>query len=417
MRAGSAPATAGWQDGSRKSAPSSGRGCQSQDRRTSDLRSERTCPDASPSLPQQPCRLRVAGTWLTRADRQREQQRCVEPVVQARLDIASLPQRTAGTGTEREHAARACDTWASTGPDSTISSDLQSTARTLVASLAELEVVATACPAVAQPDEKKGVFSWAGSFAPNPQEAQGGRAITQTQTVTASPEITTSAQTDVDEPVRYDVAEARNPEDTVGWSPPPSSTRRAATSTSPTRSRRRAVRPRLRPGLRHAPRAALEDAEVRADPREIASFSRLIEFDKRGTGMSDPVSGAPTLETRMDDVRAVMDAVGSSRAAYLGFPRGRHEHTVRRDLPGAHCGARRPQRLSAHGCGLPITHGADGRGVRARGRARAPDLRPTRAGARGGAAARAVRGREAERVPPDASGSGRAPACSRRCTG
>ena len=56
--------------------------------------------------------------------------------------------------------------------------------------------------------------------------------------------------------------------------------------------------------------------------REMASFSRLIKFDKRGTGMSDPVSGAPTLETRMDDVRAVMDAVGSRRAALFGLSEG-----------------------------------------------------------------------------------------------
>jgi len=55
---------------------------------------------------------------------------------------------------------------------------------------------------------------------------------------------------------------------------------------------------------------------------EMASFSRLIKFDKRGTGMSDPVSGAPTLETRMDDVRAVMDAVGSRRAALFGLSEG-----------------------------------------------------------------------------------------------
>jgi len=55
---------------------------------------------------------------------------------------------------------------------------------------------------------------------------------------------------------------------------------------------------------------------------EMASFSRLIKFDKRGTGMSDPVSGAPTLETGMDDVRAVMDAVGSSRAALFGLSEG-----------------------------------------------------------------------------------------------
>ncbi|CAN5271090.1 adenylate/guanylate cyclase domain-containing protein [soil metagenome] len=56
--------------------------------------------------------------------------------------------------------------------------------------------------------------------------------------------------------------------------------------------------------------------------RQLASFSRLIRFDKRGQGMSDPVSGAATLETRMDDVRAVMDAVGSERAALLGFSEG-----------------------------------------------------------------------------------------------
>jgi hypothetical protein len=41
------------------------------------------------------------------------------------------------------------------------------------------------------------------------------------------------------------------------------------------------------------------------------SFARLIRFDKRGTGLSDRVSGSPTLEERMDDVRAVMDAAGS----------------------------------------------------------------------------------------------------------
>ena len=56
--------------------------------------------------------------------------------------------------------------------------------------------------------------------------------------------------------------------------------------------------------------------------RDLGSFSRVIKFDKRGTGMSDPVSGAPTLETRMDDVRAVMDAVGSRRAALFGLSEG-----------------------------------------------------------------------------------------------
>ncbi|HEY8446046.1 MAG TPA: alpha/beta fold hydrolase [Thermomicrobiales bacterium] len=54
----------------------------------------------------------------------------------------------------------------------------------------------------------------------------------------------------------------------------------------------------------------------------LASFSRLILFDKRGTGLSDRAVGLPTLEERMDDVRAVMDAVGSERAALLGISEG-----------------------------------------------------------------------------------------------
>jgi pimeloyl-ACP methyl ester carboxylesterase len=56
--------------------------------------------------------------------------------------------------------------------------------------------------------------------------------------------------------------------------------------------------------------------------RALSSFCRLIRFDKRGTGMSDRVAGAPTLETRMDDARAVMDAAGSSRAAFFGSSEG-----------------------------------------------------------------------------------------------
>ncbi len=54
----------------------------------------------------------------------------------------------------------------------------------------------------------------------------------------------------------------------------------------------------------------------------ISSFSRLIIFDKRGTGLSDPVSEVPTLELRIDDVRAVMDAAGSERAALFGISEG-----------------------------------------------------------------------------------------------
>lgn len=56
----------------------------------------------------------------------------------------------------------------------------------------------------------------------------------------------------------------------------------------------------------------------------LASFSRLILFDKRGTGLSDrvPIDRLPTLEQRMDDVRAVMDAAGSERAALFGVSEG-----------------------------------------------------------------------------------------------
>lgn len=54
----------------------------------------------------------------------------------------------------------------------------------------------------------------------------------------------------------------------------------------------------------------------------LASFSRLIRFDKRGTGLSDRPAGLPDLETRMDDVRAVIDAVGSGRAALFGYSEG-----------------------------------------------------------------------------------------------
>ena len=60
------------------------------------------------------------------------------------------------------------------------------------------------------------------------------------------------------------------------------------------------------------------------DPRStrffsgLASFCRLILFDKRGTGLSDRDVGDASIEERMDDVRAVMDAVGSDRAALFG---------------------------------------------------------------------------------------------------
>jgi pimeloyl-ACP methyl ester carboxylesterase len=54
----------------------------------------------------------------------------------------------------------------------------------------------------------------------------------------------------------------------------------------------------------------------------LASFSRLILFDKRGVGLSDPVSSAPTLDERMDDLHAVMDAVGCEQASIFGLSEG-----------------------------------------------------------------------------------------------
>jgi class 3 adenylate cyclase/pimeloyl-ACP methyl ester carboxylesterase len=64
-----------------------------------------------------------------------------------------------------------------------------------------------------------------------------------------------------------------------------------------------------------------EDPAERRYYERLASFSRLIMFDKRGTGLSDRVAVA-TLEERMDDLRAVMDDVGSQRAAVFGSSEG-----------------------------------------------------------------------------------------------
>ena len=54
----------------------------------------------------------------------------------------------------------------------------------------------------------------------------------------------------------------------------------------------------------------------------LGSFARVVIFDKRGTGLSDPVSGPPPLEQRMDDMQAVMDAAGVERAALYGISEG-----------------------------------------------------------------------------------------------
>ena len=65
-----------------------------------------------------------------------------------------------------------------------------------------------------------------------------------------------------------------------------------------------------------------EDEEKSRFFHALASFSRLITFDKRGTGLSDRVAGIADLETRMDDIRAVMDAAGSEAAAVCGASEG-----------------------------------------------------------------------------------------------
>lgn len=65
-----------------------------------------------------------------------------------------------------------------------------------------------------------------------------------------------------------------------------------------------------------------EDEGINRFYRALSSFSRLIVFDKRGTGLSDRVTGIADLETRMDDIRAVMDAAGSESAAVCGVSEG-----------------------------------------------------------------------------------------------
>ena len=65
-----------------------------------------------------------------------------------------------------------------------------------------------------------------------------------------------------------------------------------------------------------------EEAHQAAFFSRLASFSRLIRFDKRGTGLSDRDARIPILEERIDDVRAVMDATDTSRAVLMGLSEG-----------------------------------------------------------------------------------------------
>jgi pimeloyl-ACP methyl ester carboxylesterase len=73
----------------------------------------------------------------------------------------------------------------------------------------------------------------------------------------------------------------------------------------------------------------------------LGTFSRLLCFDKRGSGVSDPVplTALPTLEDWREDVRVVMDAAHLERAGAARHRRGRPDgHALRRDLPGADVG-------------------------------------------------------------------------------
>jgi pimeloyl-ACP methyl ester carboxylesterase/DNA-binding CsgD family transcriptional regulator len=78
----------------------------------------------------------------------------------------------------------------------------------------------------------------------------------------------------------------------------------------------------LVPGFVSHLEVAWEEPNLAHFLSRLASFSRLILFDKRGTGMSDPVPDAPTMEERMDDIRAVMDAADSESAAIFGVSEG-----------------------------------------------------------------------------------------------
>src|ERR1700753_2930879 len=56
--------------------------------------------------------------------------------------------------------------------------------------------------------------------------------------------------------------------------------------------------------------------------RRLSAYARVVTFDKRGQGLSDRISDAPPLAQRVDDVRAIMDEIGSRRAALVGFSEG-----------------------------------------------------------------------------------------------
>ena len=89
----------------------------------------------------------------------------------------------------------------------------------------------------------------------------------------------------------------------------------------------------------------------------LARSARAILFDKRGSGLSDPVRQVPTLETRMDDIRAVMDAADSERAVLWAAQEGTRIALLSPPrIPSARLRSSSTTRRPA-ACGLPTTHG------------------------------------------------------------
>jgi pimeloyl-ACP methyl ester carboxylesterase len=110
----------------------------------------------------------------------------------------------------------------------------------------------------------------------------------------------------------------------------------------------------LAPGFVSNLELAWERPSYKRFMRRLATFARAIVFDKRGSGLSDPVDEAATLEERMDDIRAVMDAEGCMRADVFGWSEGA--------AMAALFGASRPDRVSAL-----VLYGAFARGTPAEG--------------------------------------------------
>ena len=97
----------------------------------------------------------------------------------------------------------------------------------------------------------------------------------------------------------------------------------------------------------------------------IASFSRLIVFDRRGSGLSDPVTSPPTLEEQMDDVLAVLDAAGSEKASIFAHLEGGPMAILfAAVVPGAHALAGALRHVRAHRADRGHPVGVAGRGAR-----------------------------------------------------